>query len=216
MQKRKGDQTGAPRRLVLVGNLDFGVPQDQRPAETKRRAFIRMESVGRCTAHVVELICHFNLVISRESIVLRDQVARQALVGLQVIGSLYQYFPNKEALPASVLERHLLKVIKAIEEACEAVEGQSAKAMAAAVVDAFLGAKFSEPDVSRALYALAAQTGGMATLARVTQRAQIALCDMLATASDGQVFKSGARLSMDGRGAWGDNVFVERLWRTVK
>jgi putative transposase len=30
------------------------------------------------------------------------------------------------------------------------------------------------------------------------------------------VFKSGARLSMDGKGAWRDNVFVERLWRTVK
>ena len=26
----------------------------------------------------------------------------------------------------------------------------------------------------------------------------------------------GCKLSMDGRGAWRDNVFVERLWRTVK
>lgn len=26
----------------------------------------------------------------------------------------------------------------------------------------------------------------------------------------------GIRLSMDGRGAWRDNIFVERLWRTVK
>ena len=25
----------------------------------------------------------------------------------------------------------------------------------------------------------------------------------------------GCRVSMDGRGAWRDNVFVERLWRTV-
>ena len=28
--------------------------------------------------------------------------------------------------------------------------------------------------------------------------------------------KIGAALSMDGKGAWRDNVFVERLWRTVK
>ena len=27
---------------------------------------------------------------------------------------------------------------------------------------------------------------------------------------------AGAKLSMDGRGAWRDNVFVERLWRSVK
>ncbi len=30
------------------------------------------------------------------------------------------------------------------------------------------------------------------------------------------VRKRGCQLSMDGRGAWRDNVFVERLWRTVK
>jgi putative transposase len=30
------------------------------------------------------------------------------------------------------------------------------------------------------------------------------------------VLGKGCRLSMDGRGAWRDNVFVERLWRSVK
>ncbi len=30
------------------------------------------------------------------------------------------------------------------------------------------------------------------------------------------VLGSGAQLSMDGRGAWRDNVFVERVWRSVK
>ena len=30
------------------------------------------------------------------------------------------------------------------------------------------------------------------------------------------VHQCGAKLSMDGKGAWRDNVFVERLWRTVK
>ena len=30
------------------------------------------------------------------------------------------------------------------------------------------------------------------------------------------VLATGAKLSMDGRGAWRDNVFVERLWRSVK
>ena len=27
---------------------------------------------------------------------------------------------------------------------------------------------------------------------------------------------AGIRISMDGKGAWRDNVFVERLWRTIK
>ena len=30
------------------------------------------------------------------------------------------------------------------------------------------------------------------------------------------VIKQGVKLSMDGRGAWRDNVFVERVWRSVK
>ncbi len=30
------------------------------------------------------------------------------------------------------------------------------------------------------------------------------------------VKEQGSRISMDGRGAWRDNIFVERLWRTVK
>ena len=30
------------------------------------------------------------------------------------------------------------------------------------------------------------------------------------------VLESGSQLSMDGKGAWKDNVFIERFWRTVK
>ena len=32
----------------------------------------------------------------------------------------------------------------------------------------------------------------------------------------GVLIKNGIAISMDGKGAWRDNVFVERLWRTVK
>ncbi len=32
----------------------------------------------------------------------------------------------------------------------------------------------------------------------------------------GMLLKHGIAISMDGRGAWRDNVFVERLWRSVK
>ena len=30
------------------------------------------------------------------------------------------------------------------------------------------------------------------------------------------VMEQGCKLSMDGRGAWRDHVFVERLWKSVK
>jgi putative transposase len=31
-----------------------------------------------------------------------------------------------------------------------------------------------------------------------------------------RVTQTGARISMDGRGSWRDNVFIERLWKTLK
>ena len=37
-----------------------------------------------------------------------------------------------------------------------------------------------------------------------------------ATEFTDSVLAKGCKLSMDGRGAWRDNVFVERLWRSVK
>jgi Integrase core domain len=36
------------------------------------------------------------------------------------------------------------------------------------------------------------------------------------TAFTGVLVRNGIAISMDGKGAWRDNVFVERLWRSVK
>ena len=33
---------------------------------------------------------------------------------------------------------------------------------------------------------------------------------------NGVLIKNGIAISMDGKGAWRDNVFVERLWRSIK
>ena len=100
------------------------------------------------------------------------------------VGSLYQYYPNKQSLLAAVLEKHLLRVVEAVEAACLGAKGQPVAAMAATLVQAFVRAKFSEASASRALYAVASEVRGEAVVARLTQRSQVALCDMLATAAD--------------------------------
>jgi AcrR family transcriptional regulator len=107
------------------------------------------------------------------------------------VGSLYQYFPNKQSLVAAVLERHLHHVVGAVEAACVAAKGQPIEAMASAVTDSFISAKLDQPAISKALYSVAAEVGGAAVVARLTMRSQLALCDMLATASDGR-FKDTA------------------------
>ena len=56
--------------------------------------------------------------------------------------------------------------------------------------------------------------------ALLTQRPEIFNTDQgvqyTAEAFTGRLEAAGVRVSMDGRGRWMDNVFVERLWRTVK
>ena len=41
-------------------------------------------------------------------------------------------------------------------------------------------------------------------------------CQFTGAAFTGVLIKNGIAVSMDGKGAWRDNVFVERLWRSVK
>jgi putative transposase len=41
-------------------------------------------------------------------------------------------------------------------------------------------------------------------------------CQFTSTAFTGLLQAHGIRISMDGRGRWLDNVFIERLWKTVK
>lgn len=52
---------------------------------------------------------------------------------------------------------------------------------------------------------------GMPEIINTDQGSQFTAFEFVET-----VKSRGCRLSMDGRGAWRDNIFVERLWRTVK
>ncbi len=57
------------------------------------------------------------------------------------VGTLYQYYPNKQALLYAVLEAHSIKVVEAVEHACRANRDAVVKVLVAAVVEAFVNAK---------------------------------------------------------------------------
>ena len=102
------------------------------------------------------------------------------------VGTLYQYFPNKQALLTEVLQRHLQYVVSEVELACLGAKGQTLDVMAEDVVTAYLDAKFKNPELSRALYGVANDLGSHATVLAMTQRSQITLCDMLASNTERQ------------------------------
>lgn len=100
------------------------------------------------------------------------------------VGTLYQYYPNKQSLLFSVLESHLDKVSSAVEAACKGAHGKPLAEMVSEVVDAFVAAKVERPDISNALYRIAAEVDGPALAKRMGQRSHRALTAMLRTAPD--------------------------------
>jgi len=100
------------------------------------------------------------------------------------VGTLYQYYPNRDALIAAVLERHLSAIAAAVGRACEDSEDRPVSDMASAFTRAFVGAKLRDVHVARALYAVAQERGGAEAAARMRDRIVSAVAKMLASATD--------------------------------
>lgn len=100
------------------------------------------------------------------------------------VGTLYQYYPNKQALLYAVLQRHLSRVGDSVETAARAAHGAPLAQMTEQLVQAFLRAKLHRPDEARALYRVAAEQETAALVQAVSQRSLAAVQAMLVTASD--------------------------------
>jgi AcrR family transcriptional regulator len=102
------------------------------------------------------------------------------------VGTLYQYYPNKQALLYAVLQRHLARVGDTVEAAARATHHAPLSAMVAAVVEAFVRAKTERIDEACALYGVAGELDSAELVKAVGKRNRAAISAMLATASDGR------------------------------
>ncbi|GAB1583301.1 TetR/AcrR family transcriptional regulator [Phyllobacterium phragmitis] len=102
------------------------------------------------------------------------------------VGTLYQYFPNKQSLLFAVLERYLDRLMDRLEAACEARRGGAAEDMIEGVVQAYLQVKAEEAAISRALYYIVIELDARELVDKAIWRAERAIAAMLSTANDGQ------------------------------
>jgi AcrR family transcriptional regulator len=98
------------------------------------------------------------------------------------VGTLYQYFPNKQALLFAVLERKLLRVAEAVETACAANRFQPLEVMVTELVNSFVDAKLVDREGSVALYRVASEVGANAVVDGIRERSQGAIVALLRTA----------------------------------
>jgi AcrR family transcriptional regulator len=100
------------------------------------------------------------------------------------VGTLYQYFPNKQALLYAVLQQQLEAVAATVETACRQHRGQPLADMSDGLVNAYIDAKTTNIKASRALYLMAAEFDTADLLGEISRRIDRAMTAMLATASD--------------------------------
>src|SRR5687768_9530655 len=151
------------------------VALDPRKCPRQARSAVTVEAIFEATIQVLLSAGSTRLNTTR--------VAERAGVS---VGTLYQYFPNKQALLVAVLERYLAKLMDTLEAACIEHRGTTAEAMTDAAVKAYLQVKAEQAEASRALYRIAIELDSRGLVEAAIQRAELAIASMLATASDGR------------------------------
>lgn len=111
------------------------------------------------------------------------RVAQRAGVS---VGTLYQYYPNKEALLFAVLQRHLALLVDAIEKACNDNQGATIEIAAEAVVKAYLHAKMAQAEISPALYRISIELDARELMDVATRRSAKAIEAMLTGTGNGR------------------------------
>lgn len=152
---------------------DALVAFEPRKMPTQARSAVTVEAISEATIQV--LLSH-----GAERLT-TTRIAERAGVS---VGTLYQYYPNKQSLLFAVLENHFNKVASRVEAACENAGHKPLAQMIKEMVEAFVDAKMERAEISIALYRVAADIGGPMLVKRVNQRMQKAVEAMLDTASD--------------------------------
>jgi AcrR family transcriptional regulator len=144
---------------------------DARKRPRQARSVTTVEAIFEATIQV----------LTREGIhrLTTTRVAERAGVS---VGTMYQYFPHKQALLYSLNERYLDLVAERVETACRLQHGATTSAMVEALVMAYWDAKTERSEVTRALYRSAVELDNEALIEAFAKRMDAATIAMLGSA----------------------------------
>ncbi|WP_246191417.1 TetR/AcrR family transcriptional regulator [Aureimonas leprariae] len=100
------------------------------------------------------------------------------------VGTLYQYFPNKEALLFALLQRHFEAMAEAIEQVCVDDTRRALSDLADGIADAYVSVKVARPDATVALYRVAGSIDQFRLSVGVYRRLEAAVVRVLGNAFD--------------------------------
>ncbi|MFT3834202.1 MAG: TetR/AcrR family transcriptional regulator [Micropruina sp.] len=107
------------------------------------------------------------------------------------VGTLYQYFPNKEALLYAVLHRHFEELAAAMEGIALHDTGRPVADLAGSIADAYVSVKIARPEATMALYGVAGAIDQFRLPTDIHRRLEGAVARVLANASDASFAEPG-------------------------
>lgn len=144
-----------------------------RKSPRQARSAVTVEAIFTATIQV--------LLVEGASRLTTTRVAERAGVS---VGTMYQYFPHKQALLYAVLQQQLESVAHTMELAADRLAGQKMVAISEGLVTAWLDAKTKDIDASRALYAIATDFDIADLIADGATRIQVSMARLLESAAD--------------------------------
>jgi len=148
---------------------------EARKKPVQRRASVTLDAIFEASIQVLLKEGQTRLTTTR--------VAEKAGVS---VGTMYQYFPHKQALIYALNERYLDFVAEKVEAVCAARHGAPVGEMVHALVNAYWDAKTERSEVTRALYQSAVELDNDALVEAFARRTDAATLAMFRSASDAQ------------------------------
>lgn len=104
---------------------------------------------------------------------------RVAAVAGVSIGTLYQYFPNKDALIVALVERHRSEMMSMLAETLASAQGDNLEQLAQTLISAMLKAHAVDPELHRALVEHLPKENTFQQLLEINVQAEEIICSFL-------------------------------------